>query len=293
MAADYKRGRITWGRILTPYVCLCVWHIFNVATVVNQTVGCANHCNTRDMFPPQANALNSLTMQARQTQKCTAANQSNLPLEGDAAAGVPANITQLTNDINVRIPDWIQTEQESWNEAIGNVAEYTMEQFPWFLLLVMILTLLVDEMQILVVSRMMQVWLQEGKPAKQRTSNRTWPTKWLHSFAQIWMTLFAITCVVQCGDVDFRQMPFLSIWPRQCGGKPSKTRQQPDMFRYIPGCHTYLWAPSQSIKLQQKRTLGDGNCWWRAVAHGMPQKWYTIKRKILRHAAQSMALDNR
>ena len=292
MAADYKRGHITWGRILAPYVCLSVWHIFNVVTVATPTVGSANHCNTRDMFPPQANALNSLTMQARQTYRCAAANQSNLPFKGDAAAGIPANITQLTSEVRVHILDWIQSKQKSWDETFRNVAENVFARFPWLSILVLTIVLLVDEIQLLVMHKILHEWLQEKKPAKHKIGTRTWPTKWWHRFAQLCMILFAIACVVQYRHVDFQHMPFLSNWPRQSRDKLSKIRQKPDMFQYISGCHAYLWAPSQPIKLQQKCTLGDGNCWWRAIAHGLPQKWYTIKRKILKHAAQNMTLDD-
>ena len=31
-------------------------------------------------------------------------------------------------------------------------------------------------------------------------------------------------------------------------------------------------------------TIGDGNCFWRALAHRLPCKWYSLKKRIIRHA---------
>ena len=244
------------------------------------------------MFPQTANALNSTTMQARQTCQYATANQSNLPFKRDAAAGILADFTQLDNEDNSQIFDWVQTEQQTWNGNPTKFAETVFERIPWNLTIIVIITMLVDEIQILLVSLILHTLSRQAKPVKHRIGARIWPTKWGHQFARLCMAFFVISCAIQCGDVDFRQMPFLSARPEQSREKRWKSRQKPDMFRYISGCRTFLWAPSQPVKLQQKCTLGDGNCWWRAIAHGLPQKWYTIKRRVLKHAAQNMTLDD-
>ena len=41
-------------------------------------------------------------------------------------------------------------------------------------------------------------------------------------------------------------------------------------------------------------TIGDGNCFWRAVARNLPIKWYTLKHRVLRSALQDPAnLENK
>ena len=46
----------------------------------------------------------------------------------------------------------------------------------------------------------------------------------------------------------------------------------------------YIPKDMQSIKILH--TLGDGNCLWRAIARYTPHKWYTLKRRTLKHMKQ-------
>ena len=41
-------------------------------------------------------------------------------------------------------------------------------------------------------------------------------------------------------------------------------------------------APNETVRTHV--TIGDGNCFWRALAYRFPCKWYTLKKRILRHA---------
>ena len=62
--------------------------------------------------------------------------------------------------------------------------------------------------------------------------------------------------------------------PNRCSKlrKPRRELQQPFFLRsFDPTKAIHTW-----------KTIGDGNCYWRAIAKTLPCKWYSLKRKVLR-----------
>ena len=59
------------------------------------------------------------------------------------------------------------------------------------------------------------------------------------------------------------------------------------------GVEVKAYIPKDEIVIHHRRTIGDGNCLWRAVATFLPNKWYTLKRKVIQHMMQqAIAEDN-
>ena len=59
------------------------------------------------------------------------------------------------------------------------------------------------------------------------------------------------------------------------------------------GVEVKAYIPKDEIVIHHRRTIGDGNCLWRAVAKFLPNKWYTLKRKVIQHMMQqAIAEDN-
>ena len=292
MAADYKRRHITWGRIVTPFVCLCVWHSVNSAIEMPHVVGLTNHCTNRDELPTQANDHNSHTSNASQTNKTEAVNQSNLQLPGGVAAGTPNEIPHHFLAAYMRNLDRDLEKHRAWMERNSNVGRQNENHYTSLWVIVMLVLVLLDEVQLVVARKLAQIWTRVGLVQTLPSCVQGWPTKWLGRCARGFMILGAVVTVIQSKDLDSRQMSFMNIWNMQMPKKHLKSIQIPNMYQHIKGCDTYLWASSHSINLKQNHTLGDGNCWWRAVAHGQSQKWYTIKRRVLHHAVTKMNLDD-
>ena len=291
MAADYKRRHITWGRIVTPFVCL-VWHVVNSAIEMPQLAGLSSHCTTRDELPTQANDLNSHTSNASQTNKYEAVNQSNLQLQVGDAADTRSEVFHDFLTTHMQSSNWSLDKHETWLDSAWDTSRQHDCRCADVWIVVVVVLILLDEVQLFVVGQMAQSWARIGLHQVVPSCKQGWPTNWIGRLAQGLLLLGAIMSVVQGKELDSRQMLFMELWNMQMPKKPLKTAQKPDMFQHIKGCDTYLWAPSQSIGLKQKFTLGDGNCWWRAVAHGQSQKWYTIKRRVLHHAITKMDLDD-
>ena len=289
MAADYKRRRITWGRIVTPYVCLCVWQFFNSVIVMHETVGLSNHCNTRDMIPTQANDFNSQTSNASQTSKCEAVNQSNLQLPVDVTADIQKEVSCDYLITNMHNLGWNLAKQEPWIDPNQKDARQKENEFGGLWIIIMVVFVLLDEVQLIVIHKVAHMWSRTGVPHVLPHRRQGWPTKWVGRILKVLLLLEATVCVVLSKELDSCQMPFVKFWAVRLPKKPSKSLQEPDMYQHVKGCNTYLWTPSQSIALKQKFTMGDGNCWWRAIAQGQPQKWYTIKRHVLNHAITRMS----
>ena len=288
MAADYKRRHIGWGRICAPYVCLCVWHILNVAILANPQADLASHCNIRDDLPNKANDHNSPKTHASLTNDYEAVNQSNLPLDGDVTADI-----QLTARVGVRINmlDWFWTQNEHWGKTSGNDKPKGAANYFGWMMLLLVAVRLSDDMQLSMVE-----WIGHGCCLESRSTvikrcGEVWPAKWLRkTFRQI-IVLWALTSVIRHQQIDCTHMPLMQFCNCMQKIRFKRTKQTPDIFQHFPKCDTLLWHSSRPIKLMQKSTLGDGNCWWRAIAPGQAKQWYTLKRNILNYADGNMDLD--
>ena len=256
------------------------------------TVGISNLSNTRDLIPTQANDFNSQTNNASLTSQCEAVNQSNLQMPADVTADIPkdahcdypiTNMCNLGGDL---------TKQEPWIDPNPNDTRQDRKEFGGLWIVILVVFVLLDEMQLLVIHKLAHMWSHTGMPCVLQHRRQGWPTQWVGRILKVLLLVKAIACVVLSEELDSCQMPSVKLWAVHLPDKPSKSLQEPDMYQHIKGCNTYLWAPSQSIALKQKFTMGDGNCWWRAIAQGQPQKWYTLKRHILDHAITKMDLDS-
>ena len=290
MAADYKRRHITWGKIVTPFVCLCVWHVVNSAIEMPQLAGLSSLCTTRDELPTQANVPNSHTSNASLTNKYEAVNQSNLQLTVGVTADTRQEIFRDFLAIHMQNSDWTIDKHETWLRPAPDASRQTDGRFAGLWIIAMVMIVLLDEVQMFVVSQVVQSWTCIRLHQVIPSCKQGWPTKWIGRYAKGLIVFGAVVSVVQSKELDGRQMLFMQLWNMQKPRKPLQSAQTPDMYQHVKGCDTYLWAPSQAIGLKQKFTLGDGNCWWRAVAHGQSQKWYTIKRRVLHHALTKMDL---
>ena len=53
----------------------------------------------------------------------------------------------------------------------------------------------------------------------------------------------------------------------------------------------FVKSSEPTPKVKTHSTIGDGNCFWRALAHGLPCKWYSLKKRVLTHATWSNELS--
>ena len=58
------------------------------------------------------------------------------------------------------------------------------------------------------------------------------------------------------------------------------------------GLEVKAYIPQEEMVIKYRRTIGDGNCLWRANAQFVPHKWYTLKRKVIQHMTQQATVEN-
>ena len=67
---------------------------------------------------------------------------------------------------------------------------------------------------------------------------------------------------------------------------PVKSKTKSCKFLQNFGVEMTVWTPQQHIFVECQDAVGDGNCLWRAAAKFTTQKWYSLKRKTLKHLMQ-------
>ena len=66
-----------------------------------------------------------------------------------------------------------------------------------------------------------------------------------------------------------------------------KSTKSTDYMRSF-GVEVKAYVPKAMQNIKYLRTVGDGNCLWRAVAKFTPFKWYSLKRKTINHMMQKI-----
>ena len=135
---------------------------------------------------------------------------------------------------------------------------------------------------------------QDGGTTRARTRNRL-----THSFSLIKGPLIRVlqrvmyaTALVTTFQGNYliadAVQPFQINIAEQADCKQTKTVD----YRRSFGVEVKAYIPKEEMVIKYRRTIGDGNCLWRAVAQFVPHKWYTLKRKVIQHMMQQATVEN-
>ena len=238
---------------MTPFVCLCVWHVVNSAIVMPQTAGLTSHCNTRDMLPTRANDLNSHTNNASQTSKCKAVNQSNLQLPVDVTADILDEVPHDFLIANMHNLDWSLAKHEPWIDPNQNAVQQSENRAAGLWIIIMAVFVLLDEVQLSVIHKMARLWACTGLIQVLPRCRQGWPTKWIGRFAKGLVVLGAIVSVVQSKELDSQRMSFMGLWimqmPKNLGNRFKNlicTNTSKDVIRIFGPPHNLLLSSRSS-----------------------------------------------
>ena len=117
----------------------------------------------------------------------------------------------------------------------------------------------------------------DPKSERNRTTFMRSP---LFRLCQMIFLIFACFTAFKQG-LPLWNMPKLEDAPR-----PRKRRLQGSAANGFTSEGVFLKSANPLQAVKTLATIGDGNCFWRAVARNLPIKWYTLKHHVLKSALQ-------
>ena len=126
---------------------------------------------------------------------------------------------------------------------------------------------------------------REFQPCKRGSQTSPIRGPVLRFLCSLCLMLFSILAICH-GQLLPWSIPAVQTLPKPKGPKLDLGNRQGFDPRGV-----YLKSSQPGRKIRTLTTIGDGNCFWRALSRQLPIKWYTLKRRVLNLANSDPTLS--
>ena len=160
--------------------------------------------------------------------------------------------------------------------TVENALKHLIDSFQTWMLMICCMTFIFDDLIPALISKF--AVNHKDKVCGTVRNRTTIVASPFFRICQIIVLVIAFVCAVKQG-LPIWTLPVIDRAP-----KPRKRRWEPICSQGFHAQGVFLKSSRPQQVIRTRATIGDGNCFWRAVASNLPIKWHTLKRCVLRSA---------
>ena len=269
MASDYKESSNNARSLL----CLVLW-VFPLIPALHPVISAqetafANDpmhaCDTRIRLLDKCVHIEGITENPQQSNLC----------KHDVYWNTSHSHCNLTKNEMCQPWQTVKPSQQEVDTALLFPRSSLSDFFPPWMLMICCMTIILDDVIHAIIPWLICLLSSEGKRVPSPRCRTTVISNPLLRVCQFAFLLG--TCILALGQ----GIPLWN-WPKAIKAPAPRQRRQNDPKDNgfaLQGVFLKSTQPQQVVRTFS--TIGDGNCFWRAVARNLPIKWYTLKRCVL------------